>query len=423
MRGTMLSWGTHGLRRAGVGLAVLSLVVVGVQTAPAAAATGGTYDVTAYGAKADGVTDATAGITAAIAAAQLNGGGTVYFPAGTFALTSVGHIGAASLQVHGSVPVTLLGGGRDVTKLVEHVRNKPLLSVRVDNTVIDGLTLDTQTYDGRGSIGVQANNTLFQRSRVIGGDLWFAVFYMGPAGASPSNPTYNTGNRVIDISVDDQIMNDGFSFSYQDHGLIQNVTHHGSRLAVYKDKNVLVDGYYYTTGIQAPHATDGFYVTPPAANIVINNFVTDGAGGKVGADQPTMSTNIVISGERMLAAGGYHLEIGNVTGLTIDGAVFNGTNTLKFWPSASVTGAVVSNSTISHISFAQPATASVNASFVNDTYGPFMAPNGKPRPTFQTAQGGATTFSVQDGTWTNRAGGFMAGVNTTYTVNGLVGYP
>ena len=119
---------------------------------------------------------------------------------------------------------------------------------------------------------------------------------------------------------------------------------------------------------------------------------------------------------------GYHLEIGNVNGLTIDNAVFLGTNTLRFLPSALVTGAVVTDSTISHVGFAQQPAASVNVTFVNDNFGPFLDPNGKPGPTFVTAVGGATVFGVQGGSWTNAVGGFMDGTNTRYTVTGLNGY-
>lgn len=73
----------------------------------------GLYNVKAYGAKGDGSTDDTAACQAAIDAAQAAGGGTVYFPVGTYKLVSV------PLKLYsGSTPsiipysnITILGEG------------------------------------------------------------------------------------------------------------------------------------------------------------------------------------------------------------------------------------------------------------------------------------------------------------------------
>src|SRR5262245_48783742 len=54
-----------------------------------APASAGDFDVRAYGAKGDGVTIDTAAINRAIAAAGAAGGGTVRFPAGTYASYSI----------------------------------------------------------------------------------------------------------------------------------------------------------------------------------------------------------------------------------------------------------------------------------------------------------------------------------------------
>jgi polygalacturonase len=68
--------------RYGVGL----MLVLGSVPAQLHAAT---FDVTAFGAKGDGQTPAREAITKAVEAASAAGGGTVYFPAGTYLTGSI----------------------------------------------------------------------------------------------------------------------------------------------------------------------------------------------------------------------------------------------------------------------------------------------------------------------------------------------
>lgn len=403
--------------------AALALGMAVPEPAHAAEATppGGTYDVTAYGAQGNGTTDATNAVAAAISAAQGNGGGTVYFPAGVYAFSLKLKSPASSIQIHGTVPVTLEGAARGTTSLVEHVADQSLLSVRTDGTAIEDLTLDTQTFGGGYAIGVQANNTVLQQAAVVGGPNEFALYYQGPAKATPTSPSYNTGNQILDTIVNDQYQGDGFSFSFQENGLIQNLTHTGSRLALYVDDNVTVDGDSYTPGTQAG-ATNGFWITPPSTGITINNFVTSGAGGVIGSANPKPSTNISITGEQFLSPGGFYLEVGNVNGLTVNGSSFNTANALRLNPSGSAANVSVQNSTVPAIRFAQPSTGSVGITFTNCTF-PALVLNAKPAPTFQDTQGGATAVAITGGTWKNQAGKFSKGTNTTFTVSNLTGYP
>lgn len=60
-----------------------------------------TYDVTDYGAVGNGVTDDLAAIHAAIAAADTAGGGTVYFPSGTYLVSNTVDFDATDVNLSG----------------------------------------------------------------------------------------------------------------------------------------------------------------------------------------------------------------------------------------------------------------------------------------------------------------------------------
>jgi hypothetical protein len=370
----------------------------------ASAQAAGTYNVANYGAVGDGVTDATGAFAAAIAAAEQNGGGTVVVPAGVYAFTSAGaNKLSPSIQLDGQYPVALVGAGRDSTSLVEHVPGMVLLSMHADGSSVRGLTLDSKTYNGGVVVGDQANNTTLDSDRILGGTTDFALFYRGQPGTEQDAPVYSTGNQVTNDIITDGVQNDGFSFSFQKDGTIANITHTGSRLALYVDDDVTVTNYTYAPGPQ-PSATNGFWITPPSQNITITNFTTSGEGGVVDGENGRMSSNISIINERFTSPGGDHLEIGNVNGLVVSGASFNTGNMLRVSPDTSATGVVVENSNLAGVRFAGPTTATATVSFPNDTFGAFD-PNGSPAPTFGCLTPINATATMSGGTWANSTGG------------------
>ncbi len=87
-----------------------SVVIAGVQAQYLASQV---FDVRQYGAKGDGTTNDTAAVQAAIDAAVAKGGGTVYFPSGTYIVRSV--------NVRWGV--TLLGAGNSVIKRPNNAGN------------------------------------------------------------------------------------------------------------------------------------------------------------------------------------------------------------------------------------------------------------------------------------------------------------
>lgn len=292
-------------------------------TAAASASTspsGQRFDVTAYGARGDGQSDNTSAFSQAIAAAQSAGGGTVYVPAGQYVFSTKKTPNPASISIEGSAPITLMGAGRDSTSLIEEKPGKGLLSVHVDGTMVEDITLDTQTHGGGSAIFVQANRTDLLHARVLGGPRHFALYYAGPRGATPLAPVYNTANRVSDLDLNELDCNDGFSWSFQADSSISDVTHVGSRLALYVDMRTTVTNYRYTPGRQQCDARNGFWLTPPGEAITITGFTSSGEGGKVGVISARafgrVAKDVTIIGEVMTGSGG-SLTIGDVVNLLL----------------------------------------------------------------------------------------------------------
>ena len=308
-----------------------------------------TYDVTAYGAHGDGQTDSTQPFTQAIAAAEAAGGGTVYVPAGQYIFSAAKTANPASISIEGAAPITLMGASRDTTSLIEGKADKGLLGVHIDGSTVEGLTLDTKTHEGGAAVFVQANHTNLLHTRVLGGSRHFAIYYAGPKGAKPLTPLYNVGNTVTDLDLNEVDCNDGFSWSFQQQGTITDVTHTGSRLALYVDETTTVTNYNYTPGSQQCGARNGFWITPPADRITITAFTSSGEGGKVGvisaAGAGKVAKNVTISGETMTGSG-YNLTIGDVSNLVLDGCKL-GTNNIV------VNAVAAAQGTVSHCTYGQ----------------------------------------------------------------------
>ena len=316
---------------------------VGTKTTPLR---GAAFDVTHYGARGDGSSDNTAAFAEAIAAAQAAGGGTVYVPPGTFAFSARKTSSPASVVIDGTVPVTLQGAGRDETSLIQASSGKGLLGVHVDGTTVEDLTLDTQTHDAGADIFVQANHTSLAHMRVLGGSRHFALYYAGPKGARLLAPLYNEGNSVTDLQLNELVCDDGFSWSFQKDSTITDVTHTGSRLALYGDANTTVTNYTYAPGSQQCGARNGFWLTPPADHITIVDFTSSGEGGKVGIIGPggvgKVASDVTIRGLTMTGSG-YHLAIGDVLNLVLEDCHL-GANTIVVNARAQAQG-TISNST------------------------------------------------------------------------------
>jgi hypothetical protein len=404
------------------GISLVGLVLGGLAF-PTAVRAAQIFNVITYGADPTGTNDSTVPIRNAIAAAQGAGpGNTVYFPTGNY-VTNLSDGIPVSLFVTGPNAVTLLGDGASLSKITQQQTGKSLLSVQSNGSVVNSLTLDTQTNNALAAIKVQANNTTLEHSTLLGGTRTFDIFYPGPFGTSHLHPKYNTGNTVNDIVINDRWTLDGFSFAYQKNATISNITHTGSRLALFVDTNVHVSNYNYTPGPQ-PGGTSGFWITPPSDTITVDHFNSSGNGGVIGSSTTAQfSTNITVSNE-VLSKAGFHFDIGDTKGLTISNCNMGPNSYFRFKPLGQATGVVMKNCTsLPQQIFANQGTVPVSAEYDNDVFPAFTPVKKLPKQTFVNFSGGPTTFAVNGGTFQNCSGGFFKGTNTFIDVNGLAGYP
>jgi hypothetical protein len=199
----------------------------------------------------------------------------------------------------------------------------------------------------------------------------------------------------------------------QDDSLIQDVEFTGTRLALYQDHGVEVDGFTYHPGPQTCDL-DGYWITQPSSNITLENLTMYGSGGVVDNNGSTngISRNISITNERVevpTAGAGYTLNgpshgliISNVDGVTIDNCHLDSpvaaNSSIEFQPSTKATGVVVKNTTVPRVSFSgsAPRGSTVlgevrNAAFDDDTF-PQLTLDSPNDQTFLNGSGGPTTF-------------------------------
>ena len=310
------------------------------------------YNVNDYGAYPNG-SDATPGFRRALAAAQANpDGATVMIPAGVYSFTSrVAPAFAASIQVHRlGRPITVQGpavphGERPQVTLVQCVPGQALMSVHTSSTVVQNIGFDCQTNQGGSCFGVGStlvkgqpqggNDTTLLNCTALGssGGKAFTLYYPGPPGANQNAPIYNYGNKVIACTVHDDIADDGFSFSFQSGASVHDITHFGSRLALFMCADSEITDYDYSMNLycndqRSPqgYVTNGFWITPPSTGITITNFKTSGQGGIIsGPIQERVSIDVTLNNHQFTNKDEtklYGLEIGNVDGLVINGGSF-----------------------------------------------------------------------------------------------------
>lgn len=116
-----------------------------------------------YSAAGDGTTDDTATIQSAIDDLSASGGGTIYFPPGTYKTTDELVLGEKKVSFLGSGSqssiIKYYGSGKCIE--LDHANNGPPLGdVFERGTFIDSMAIVCNTWKGAGTIGIEATNTI-----------------------------------------------------------------------------------------------------------------------------------------------------------------------------------------------------------------------------------------------------------------------
>jgi hypothetical protein len=399
--------------------------------------------VTAAPYKADktGARDATLAIRQAIADCESSQGrpvfNVVWFPAGTYALNLFDNtILRNDLVVNGPYPIILAGQGRagdpNPTTLVEHVGvlnpldcsfalasadgclNHERTCVRYTDprlntcllknivailpggsgSIVQNISLDTRQYDAGTALSVVADHVTISHvstshKAAQGPEVpHFPVFFGGngavrntPCSTNPS--LCHWGNVINDLSAYDEECDDGVVFAMQGNGTINNLQQQGSRLALYVDSNVHVNGFDYTPGVQACRTQMGFAETSPSDHIYINDYVDHnighpGGGGVVGNSElgfGYMTDVVTISGYVIEGSNADQLGVKNVNGFTLGPSAktpcdFGTNNRLNLTANSTITGVTIHDCSLPETVVTLPAGVTIigGVTFTNDTF-------------------------------------------------------
>lgn len=155
---------------------------------------GGTFNVKTYGAKGDGVTDDTAAINSAISATGNTPDCIIYFPTGTYMVHSVINCGGG----YGTAR-KMLGDGQASTTIraTSSFVSSCLVNVSADNSVLNALTLDTNSTGVAEAIEARSpNNLTLNNIQVISAGT-YALDTTNGSGYTFSSCNFITGSGIF----------------------------------------------------------------------------------------------------------------------------------------------------------------------------------------------------------------------------------
>lgn len=254
---------------------------------------GEVFNVKAYGAEGDGVTDDSTALQAAIDAAEAAGGGRVFLPPGDYLF--------ATGLVIDSPNVILVGDGDD--SVLTYTGSGTGITISAASITLQNLKIDTTGASGTVAVSSSASKTQLVN-----------VFVSGTSSDAQQN------GRVNLVSGADDALVQGCTFT----GAYPSVT-------IQSDRCRVIGNHFETFRL-------GVYLVGGAGNTVnSNNFVSVGGSGVVAGFDAILvetSTDVVISGNNILASREHGIYVAGgssginervvITGNNISGVPQNG---------------------------------------------------------------------------------------------------
>ena len=306
-------------------------------------------DVTAYGAKNDGSARSTAAIRAAIQACSKAGGGTVYFPTGTYE--------TGAIELANNIVLNIDSGA--TLRFHADLSEYPLVPSRFEGTegvtpapLIGGRNLENVTITGRGTLTTDnaawvrvmnnpearamwtsIQNRLENKEEVPEEDYRKAALSLRPSFIRPMD----SKNILIDgIHIVGSSMW-GIHLLYCEHVVVRNVTvetypsANGDGIDIDSSSDVRVSDSYFDTGddaivLKSGKGVDGRRVGRPTENVTITNATFHRAHGAVvigsetaGGVRNVVASNIVSMGTEI----GIRIKSGRSRGGVVENLRFD----------------------------------------------------------------------------------------------------
>ncbi|MDA8195662.1 MAG: glycosyl hydrolase family 28-related protein [Actinomycetota bacterium] len=311
---------------------------------------GRVVNVLNFGADPTGVKDSRAAIDSALLSAEKEPGSELFFPPGTYILTST------TTKVGDFVvttPIRIVGAGTSATKIINEVGLKtgsssapPVFVIKgggsptpsmASGTLVESLTIDCSTYISGTAVMDFADNTAIENLLVYAPKSTdnyntdqFGVRVIAICNHSNYQTIYRTGNLVQNVSIisGGSVGNTGLDISCQLNTNVSNVTIQGNGLDVYFSRNVNLTNLRLTSGL---NGEQGYFtwVVVGSHNINLSNIVTVGNGGEITPATKSLSTDITLDNEVMMSKT-KDIYIGDADGVKIINSQLGG---VAFTPS------------------------------------------------------------------------------------------
>jgi parallel beta-helix repeat protein len=262
------------------------------------------YNVKDFGALGDGITNDTLAIQAAVNAAHLAGGGSVYIPAGTYIVTGTNQASDGAIMLYDNITVYGDGMGATTVKMQDGW-NHAVTGIFRDQTDVENhdITVHDLTIDGN-----RANTT----GKIDG---WFN-------GVSPGEPGTDRNITLDHVEIKDC---GGYGFDPHEETtnlVITNCISHGNG----------IDGYTLDFQINARLENNiaynndrhGFNIVTSSHDVLLINNIAYGNGGEGiivqrGSEDRPVPYNVVIQGGSVYGNEDDGIQINKADGVTIDG--------------------------------------------------------------------------------------------------------